>query len=98
MISFGAFDQFYPTMTPLCNINNYLSLGLLNDNGSQIFDPTMLPWSISLRPSALKLMAEDLRAKVKRRVTAAGDKVHAPHASKCVDSCEVNRLVGDQPN
>ena len=43
-----------------------LSIGLLHDDGSAIFNPSVLPWSAALRPSALKLTAKDLRAEVER--------------------------------
>ena len=61
-----------------------LSLGLKNNDGSPTFDPSVLPWSAALRPSALKMTAKDLRDEVKRRSEAAGDDaLTAPRPSNC---------------
>lgn len=51
-----------------------LAIGLKNDDGSDMFDRSHLPWSAALRPSALKLTAADLRDEVVRRSVSFGDK------------------------
>ena len=59
-----------------------LSLGLKNDDGSATFNPSVLPWSAALRPSALKLTAKELRGEVARRSVAAGNVLNAPRPTQ----------------
>ena len=78
-----------------------LSLGLKNNDGSPTFDPSVLPWSAALRPSALKMTAKDLRDEVKRRSEAAGDDaLTAPRpkqwtVGKATEWLETNPIVAD---
>ncbi len=44
-----------------------LSLGLLNNDGTQTFNQSVLPWSAALRPTVLKMNANDLSGEVTRR-------------------------------
>lgn len=44
-----------------------LSLGLLNNDGTPTFNHSVLPWSAALRPTVLKMNANDLRGEVTRR-------------------------------
>jgi hypothetical protein len=44
-----------------------VAIGLKNDDGSEMFDRSHLPWSAALCPLALKLTAADLRDEVVRR-------------------------------
>ena len=55
-----------------------LSLGLANDDGSPIFNLSVLPWSAALGPSALKMTAKELRSEVLRRCVAAENILNAP--------------------
>jgi len=76
-----------------------LSLGVNNDDGSPLFDPSVLPWSAALRPSALKMTANDLRNEVKRHCVA-GNVPNAPRpnqwtVAKCTDWLEKNPIVAD---
>ena len=78
-----------------------LSLGLKNNDGSPTFDPSVLPWSAALRPSALKMTAKDLRDEVKRRSEAAGDDaLTAPRpkqwtVGKATEWLEANPIAAD---
>ena len=76
-----------------------LSLGLTSDDGSPLFNPSILPWSAALRPSALKKTADDLRNEVKRRCVA-GNVPNAPRpkqwtVAKSTDWLEKNPIVAD---
>ena len=59
-----------------------LSLGLKDDDGSPTFNPSVLPWSAALRPTALKMTAKDLRAEVTRRNVAIENVLTAPRPGK----------------
>ena len=78
-----------------------LSLGLKNNDGSPTFDPSVLPWSAALRPSALKMTAKGLRDEVKRRSEAAGDDaLTAPRpkqwtVGKATEWLEANPIAAD---
>ena len=56
-----------------------LSFGLLNDDGSQTFNPVVLPWSAALWSTTLKMTANELRNKVVRRTAAAENDLNAHH-------------------
>jgi hypothetical protein len=43
-----------------------LTIRLLNNNGSTLFNPSVLPWSTALHPSALKMTVKDLKMEIKR--------------------------------
>ena len=59
-----------------------LTLGLTNNDGSPIFNLSVLPWSAALRPSALKMTAKELRSEVLRRCVAAGNILNSPRPSQ----------------
>jgi len=59
-----------------------LSLGLKDGDGNPTFNPSVLPWSAALRPSALKMTANELRAEVTRRSVAIANVLSAPRPGK----------------
>jgi len=59
-----------------------LSLGLKDGDGSPTFNPSVLPWSAALRPTALKMTANELRAEVTRRNVAIANVLSAPRPGK----------------
>ena len=76
-----------------------LSLGITNDDGSPLFNPSILPWSAALHPSALKMTANDLRNEVKRRCVAE-NVPNAPRPNQwtvanCTDWLEKNSIVAN---
>ena len=82
-----------------------LSLGLLNDDGNALFNPSVLPWSAALRPSALKMSADELRKEVERRcatLSVAGITAsNAPRpkawtVAKATEWLTENPIIGDK--
>jgi hypothetical protein len=55
-----------------------LSLGLKGDNGSPTFNPSVLPWSAALWPTALKMTSKDIHAEVIRCNVAVKNVLCAP--------------------
>ncbi len=63
---------------PFLEVSAILSLGLLNDDGSPMFNSPVLPWSAAQCPPALKMTAKELRAEVTWRSVAVENLLHAP--------------------
>ena len=68
-----------------------LSLGLKRDDGSDVFNPSVLPWSAATRKTAIKMTAGELREEVLRRSVAAGNKKH-PRPSQWTVTTSINWL------
>jgi hypothetical protein len=68
-----------------------LSLGLKRDDGSYVFNPSVLPWSAATRKTAIKMTAGELREEVLRRSVAAGNKKH-PRPSQWTVTTAMNWL------
>jgi hypothetical protein len=68
-----------------------LSLGLKCDNGSFVFNPSVLPWSAAIRKMAIKMTAGELREEVLRRTVAAGNQKH-PRPSQWTVTTAMNWL------
>ncbi len=68
-----------------------LSLGLKGDNGSLVFNPSVLPWSAAIRKTAIKTTAGELREEVLWRSVAAGNEKH-PRPSQWMVTTAMNWL------
>jgi hypothetical protein len=93
-------EQMYSTNGRSLKALALLSLGLKNDDGSPVFNTSILPWSAALRPSALKMTAKELRREILRRCVAAGNVLHAPRPNqwpvpKSTEWLESNPIVDD---
>jgi hypothetical protein len=51
----------------------------LTKNGCVLVNPSALPWSTAKRPSAIKLLANELRKEVKRWTMESGNNLSGPH-------------------
>ena len=72
-----------------------LSLGLTNDDGTPIFDLSVLPWSAAAPPSSLKLSAKELRCEVTRRCVAAENVLNAPRPGQWPVKKSTEWLIGN---
>ena len=77
-----------------------LSLGMKNDDGTPTFNPSVLPWSAAVRPTALKMTAKELRKEVTRRSVAAENVLHAPRpgqwtVTRATNWLEENPIVAE---
>ena len=72
-----------------------LSLGLLNDDGSPTFNPAVLPWSAALRPTTLKMTANELRNEVIRRTAAAENVLNAPRPKQWTVARSTDWLINN---
>jgi len=68
-----------------------LSLGLKRDNGSYVFNPSVLPWSAATRKMEIKMTAGELSEEVLRRSVAAGNQKH-PRPSQWTVTTAINWL------
>ena len=72
-----------------------LSLGLLNDDGSPTFNPAVLPWSAALRPTTLKMTANELRNEVIRCTAAAENVLNAPRPKQWTVARSTDWLINN---
>lgn len=70
-----------------------LSLGLNIDDGTPIFNPSVLPWSAAACPTALKMTAKYLRKEISRCSVSTENVLHGPHPNQYTVSRATNWLV-----
>ena len=80
---------------PFLEVSAILSLGLLNDDDSPMFDLPVLPWSADQCPTALKMTAKELHAEVTWHSIAAENVLHAPRPSQWTVARATDRLINN---